>query len=196
MASKKSVAPTSNPDNIKLDTKHDLEGITPNMTHSQLSAHQATRSVNSVRSIKKFAHVTQETEVSDILYELQKAGAEVVAGDLGRLEKMLTNQTIILDAIFNRLAVKAYESEYLKNYEVFMRLAFKAQAQARCTVEALAVLKHPQPYIQTNIGQVGHNQVNNTYASTSSNTDASMQAVAENFQTVPNKLLEKVPSHV
>ena len=166
------------------------------MTHSQLSAHLATRSVNSVRSLKKFAHVTQETEVSDILYELQKAGAEVVAGDLSRLEKMLTNQAITLDAIFNRLAVKAYESEYLKTYEVFMRLAFKAQAQARCTVEALSVLKHPQPYIQTNIGQVGHNQVNNTYASTSLNTDVSMQSVAENFQIVPNKLLDKVASHV
>jgi hypothetical protein len=189
MASKKSVAPTSNPDNIKLDIRHDLNGMTTGMTHSQLSAHLATRSVNSVRCLKKFANVTQETEVSDILYELQKAGSEVVAGDLGRLERMLTNQAITLDAIFNKLAIKASDSEYLKTYEVFMRLAFKAQAQARCTVEALAVLKHPQPYIQTNIGQVGHNQVNNTYATTSSHIDASMQPVAENSKSVQNKLL-------
>ena len=110
---------------------------------------------------------------------------------------MLTKQAIALDLIFNRLALKATSAEYMKNYEVFMRLAFKAQAQARCTVEALAVLKHPQPYIQTNIGQVGHNQVNNTYASTSSNNGIPMQLEdnkgAEISETAPNKLLAKVP---
>ena len=104
---------------------------------------------------------------------------------------MLTSQAIALDTMFNKLAIKAASSEYMKNYEGFMRLAFKAQAQARSTVEALAMLKHPQPYIsQTNIGQVGHNQVNNAYAITSSNTDIPMATVAEDLDIAPNKLLE------
>ena len=106
---------------------------------------------------------------------------------------MLTSQAIALDTIFNRLALTAASSEYMNNYEGFMRLAFKAQAQARSTVEALAMLKHPQPYIsQTNIGQVGHNQVNNAYAITSSNTDIPMATVAEDLDIAPNKLLDKV----
>ena len=152
-----------------------------------------TLSVNTAFTVKKFANVEDSVEVSDYILELQKAGNEVVNGNLSRLERMLTSQAIALDTMFNKLAIKAASSEYMKNYEGFMRLAFKAQAQARSTVEALAMLKHPQPYIsQTNIGQVGHNQVNNAYAITSSNTDIPMATVAEDLDIAPNKLLDKV----
>ena len=194
MATKKSAA---NSNAIKLDERHLsaglADGLTSDMTPNHLVAAITTRSVNTAFTVKKFANVEDSIEVSDYILELQKAGNEVVDGNLGRLERMLTSQAIALDTIFNKLAVKAANSEYMKNYEGFMRLAFKAQAQARSTVEALAMLKHPQPYIsQTNIGQVGHNQVNNAYAITSSNTDIPMVTEAENLDIAPNKLLDKV----
>ena len=186
-----------NPNALNLDERHLIaglkEGLSSDMTKSHIVASMTTRSVNSAYTVKKFANVEDSVEVSDYILELQKAGNEVVDGNLGRLERMLTSQAIALDTIFNKLAVRAANSEYMKNYEGFMRLAFKAQAQARSTVEALAMLKHPQPYIsQTNIGQVGHNQVNNAYAITSSNTDIPMATVAENLDIAPNKLLDKV----
>jgi len=186
-----------NPNALNLDERHLIaglkEGLSSDMTQSHIVASMTTRSVNSAYTVKKFANVEDSVEVSDYILELQKAGNEVVDGNLGRLERMLTSQAIALDTIFNKLAIKAANSEYMKNYEGFMRLAFKAQAQARSTVEALAMLKHPQPYIsQTNIGQVGHNQVNNAYAITSSNTDIPMATVAEDLNIAPNKLLAKV----
>jgi hypothetical protein len=189
--------PKNNPNALKLDERHLIaglnEGLSSDMTPNQVVASMTTRSVNSAFTVKKFANVEDSVEVSDYILELQKAGNEVVDGNLGRLERMLTSQAIALDTIFNKLAIKAANAEYMKNYEGFMRLAFKAQAQARSTVEALAMLKHPQPYIsQTNIGQVGHNQVNNAYAITSSNTDIPMATVAENLDIAPNKLLAKV----
>lgn len=189
--------PVNNPNALKLDERHLtaglIEGLSSDMTPNHIIASMTTRSVNSAFTVKKFAHVEDSVEISDYILELQKAGNEVVDGNLGRLERMLTCQAISLDTIFNRLALKAANSEYMKNYEGFMRLAFKAQAQARSTVEALAMLKHPQPYIsQTNIGQVGHNQVNNAYAITSSNTDIPMVTVAEDLNIAPNKLLDKV----
>ena len=189
--------PVNNPNALKLDERHLtaglIEGLSSDMTPNHIIASMTTRSVNSAFTVKKFAHVEDSVEISDYILELQKAGNEVVDGNLGRLERMLTCQAISLDTIFNRLALKAANSEYMKNYEGFMRLAFKAQAQARSTVEALAMLKHPQPYIsQTNIGQVGHNQVNNAYAITSSNTDIPMETVAEDLNIAPNKLLDKV----
>jgi len=189
--------PVNNPNALKLDERHLtaglIEGLSSDMTPNHIVASMTTRSVNSAFTVKKFAHVEDSVEISDYILELQKAGNEVVDGNLGRLERMLTCQAIALDTIFNRLALKAANSEYMKNYEGFMRLAFKAQAQARSTVEALAMLKHPQPYIsQTNIGQVGHNQVNNAYAITSSNTDIPMATVAEDLDIAPNKLLDKV----
>jgi hypothetical protein len=189
--------PVNNPNALKLDERHLVaglhEGLSSDMTPNHIVASMTTRSVNSAFTVKKFANVEDSVEVSDYILELQKAGNEVVDGNLGRLERMLTSQAIALDTIFNKLAIRAANSEYMKNYEGFMRLAFKAQAQARSTVEALAMLKHPQPYIsQTNIGQVGHNQVNNAYAITSSNTDIPMATVAEDLDIAPNKLLAKV----
>lgn len=189
--------PVNNPNALKLDERHLVaglhEGLSSDMTPNHIVASMTTRSVNSAFTVKRFANVEESVEVSDYILELQKAGNEVVDGNLGRLERMLTSQAIALDTIFNKLAIRAANSEYMKNYESFMRLAFKAQAQARSTVEALAMLKHPQPYIsQTNIGQVGHNQVNNAYAITSSNTDIPMQSGAENLDIAPNKLLDKV----
>ena len=189
--------PVNNPNAIKLDERHLTAGLIDNlsseMTTNHLVASMTTLSVNTAFTVKKFANVEDSVEVSDYILELQKAGNEVVNGNLSRLERMLTSQAIALDTMFNKLAIKAASSEYMKNYEGFMRLAFKAQAQARSTVEALAMLKHPQPYIsQTNIGQVGHNQVNNAYAITSSNTDIPMATVAEDLDIAPNKLLAKV----
>jgi hypothetical protein len=194
---KKPPSPANNPNAIKLDERHLTAGLIDNlsseMSPNHLVASMTTLSVNTAFTVKKFANVEDSVEVSDYILELQKAGNEVVNGNLSRLERMLTSQAIALDTIFNKLAIRAANSEYMKNYEGFMRLAFKAQAQARSTVEALAMLKHPQPYIsQTNIGQVGHNQVNNAYAITSSNTDIPMATVAENLDIAPNKLLDKV----
>ena len=194
---KKPPSPANNPNAIKLDERHLTAGLIDNlsseMSPNHLVASMTTLSVNTAFTVKKFANVEDSVEVSDYILELQKAGNEVVNGNLGRLERMLTSQAIALDTIFNKLAIRAANSEYMKNYEGFMRLAFKAQAQARSTVEALAMLKHPQPYIsQTNIGQVGHNQVNNAYAITSSNTDIPMSTVAEDLNIAPNKLLDKV----
>ena len=194
---KKPPLPVNNPNAIKLDERHLTAGLIDNlsseMSPNHLVASMTTLSVNTAFTVKKFANVEDSVEVSDYILELQKAGNEVVDGNLGRLERMLTSQAIALDTMFNKLAIKAASSEYMKNYEGFMRLAFKAQAQARSTVEALAMLKHPKPYIsQTNIGQVGHSQVNNAYAITSSNTDIPMATVAEDLDIAPNKLLDKV----
>ena len=67
-----------------------------------------------------------------------------------------------------------------------MRLALKAQAQARSTAEALAVIKNPMPYIrQANIAH-GHQQVNN---GTNPEQYAQAHTHAGSFQTEPNKLL-------
>lgn len=137
--------------------------------------------------------------------ELRKAGEEVAGGDMSRVEKMLMHQALTLDVIFNNLAQRSHRQDSFKGIEVFMRLALKAQAQARSTAEALALLKNPMPYIrQANIAQ-GPQQINNGTAS--ANTDISTQstthqkpefseryaqahASAGNSERVPNKLLE------
>ena len=132
-------------------------------------------------------------EVPDLVTEMRKAGGEVVGGDMSRVERMLANQAMTLDAIFNDMAQRSGRQENFKGIEVLMRLALKAQAQARSTAEALALLKNPMPFIKQANMTTGPQQVNNTYAGTSENY-AKAQAGAGNFQSEPNKLLGRQQS--
>ena len=121
----------------------------------------------------------KELGVTELLAAMRKAGEETVAGDLGRFERVLTHQLLTLDALFNNLAQRSGRQDSFKGIEVLMRLALKAQSQARATAETLALMKNPMPYIrQANIAH-GPQQVNNgTPTSAGKN------------QSPPNELLE------
>ena len=149
-------------------------------TTSQTLAKLVTGGVLSAVTLKQFSGAGEDLEVSDLVDEMKKAGDEAVAGDLGRVERMLVNQMLTLDQLFNNLAQRSGRQDTFKGIEVLMRLALKAQAQARATAETLSVIKNPMPYIkQANIAH-GHQQVNNGLPATG----------AGNFQSGQNKLLE------
>lgn len=162
-------------------------GFTKGDTDSQVLAALSTRSALTATTYKAFAGAGDELEVGDLMAELRKAGEEVAGGNMSRVEKMLAHQALTLDAMFNNLALRSSKQDTFKGIEVLMRLALKAQAQARSTAEALALLKNPMPYIrQANISN-GHQQVNN-----GANPEHSAQAHAHtgDFQTAQSKLLE------
>ena len=200
MAAKKSTAKTAsatppakrNPDAFEILKSED--------TQSQALAKLATNSVLSAVTLKRYSNAGDDLEVADLVTEMRKAGGEVVAGDMGRVERMLVNQAITLDAIFNNMAQRSGKQDSFKGIEVLMRLALKAQAQARSTAEALALLKNPMPYIKQANMTTGPQQVNNSYAGTPSHSgiqsggtlehSARAQAGAGNSQSEPNKLLE------
>jgi hypothetical protein len=84
-------------------------------------------------------------------------------GDMRRAEAMLTTQAHTLDAIFNNLAKRAIDAEYMNNLETYLKLALRAQSQCRATWEALSTIKNPpvMGYVrQANIAH-GPQQVNN-----------------------------------
>ena len=83
-------------------------------------------------------------------------------GNMREVESTLVAQSAALNSIFTSLARRAANQEYLHNYEVFMKLALRAQNQARMTLETLATIKNPPVVFakQANIAH-GHQQVNN-----------------------------------
>lgn len=108
-------------------------------------------------------------------------------GDLGRGEAMLTAQAHVLDAIFNNLARRAINSEYMDNLDRYLKLALRAQSQCRATWETLSTMKNPPMvgYVrQANIAH-GHQQVNNAPS-----TAAETSHARENAD-LQNKLLEE-----
>ena len=134
--------------------------------------------------IKRYTGFQEQLTLTILVDELKKSADEIVAGDMSQIERMLATQAVMLNTIFCNLVGRAENCQTNTGFEMSLRLALKAQSQARTTAETLAILKNPQPYIkQANIA-AGHQQVNNTYAEMPSHTHAG------NLESVQNKVLE------
>ena len=153
--------------------------VQPDDNRSEKLAAMATAGAFTAATMHIYAGAGEALGVTELLAAMRKAGDETAAGDMGRFERVLTHQFLTLDALFNNLAQRSGRQESFKGIEVLMRLALKAQSQARATAETLALMKNPMPYIkQANIAN-GPQQVNNgTPASAGKN------------QSQPNELLE------
>lgn len=120
--------------------------------------------VRAAATIQEFD--SDSLNVNSLVNELREQVAEVQAGNMKRPEAMLVAQAHTLDALFSNLSRRSHASSsagYLDAADRYMRLALKAQAQCRTTVEALAEIKNPRPVAfvkQANISH-GHQQVNN-----------------------------------
>lgn len=106
-----------------------------------------------------------ETDLGELVNTLSEHALAVTErGSMARPEVMLMTQATTLDAVFNTLARRATANmgEHLGAADTYWRLAFRAQAQCRATLEALAEIKNPRPVLiakQANIAQ--QQQVNN-----------------------------------
>lgn len=130
-------------------------------------------------------------DVNSVVRELERQVAAVQGGDLTRAEAMLVAQAHSLDELFSNLARRANTNivaGYRDAGEIYLRLAFKAQAQCRTTWETLAEIKNPRSVAfvrQANISN-GPQQVNNGVAPESS------PARAEKSVNPSNELLEHI----
>lgn len=100
-----------------------------------------------------------------VVRQLEQQATDASAGDLTRAEAVLAVQATTLDAVFNAMARKAAANidKHADATERFLRMALKAQAQCRATLETLAAIKQgPVVFArQANINNGGQQQVNN-----------------------------------
>ena len=82
----------------------------------------------------------------DFVDHFQTSTKQAATGDLSIASRLLASQAITLDAMFTELARRAARNmgEYLDASERYGRLALKAQANSRATLEALAKLHQPR----------------------------------------------------
>ncbi|HUX64789.1 hypothetical protein [Sulfuricella sp.] len=131
------------------------------MAELGLSAVAANASTSRIFSQGTFG----ELGLTETMAVMREKAVKVQSGDLSDVEATLTAQATTLDTIFNELARRAALNmgEHLPATEIYLRHAFKAQAQCRSTLEALAEIKNPRPVAfvkQANISH-GPQQVNN-----------------------------------
>ena len=181
MSKKKSAAPPKDAVSIQRET--------PDETDAAAVARTILRpSVGAAITTKAFSHVIgADLEIPALVDALSEQCAKASRGDLARAEALLTVQAHTLDAIFNRLAIRAADNigHYPETVERYLKLALRAQSQCRATLEALAVIKNPPVVFarQANIAH-GPQQVNN-------GNDTSTRAGAREIQSAPSKLLEQ-----
>lgn len=115
---------------------------------------------------------------------------KIAAGDLSGAEAMLTAQAETLNMLFLELVRRSHANldNYLDGADRFMRLAFKAQAQCRSTLESAIAMNNPPVVFanQTNVS-AGPQQVNNGVGAPAA---GAATARAETSENMPNKLLE------
>lgn len=129
--------------------------------------------------------VMGDVDVTEVVDELRRQTAALNSGDLTRAEDMLLAQAHTLDGLFAQLASRAMRSQQRDGLESYMRLALKAQNQARTTLQPLAELKAPRQVAFVQQANIGNQvQVNNG----TTRQPARMRKSAK----APNELLEVI----
>jgi hypothetical protein len=154
----------------KTKPKHDPKSLPIPATPSQTPAQSLSRaalvpSINAASVIEAYQGniMGKDCDLAEMVECLRETIKEVKGGDLTRLEAMLVSQATALQTMFTSLARRAANQQQLRQFETFMALALKAQAQSRATVSALVDLKYPRQATfvkQANIAH-GPQQVNN-----------------------------------
>ena len=113
------------------------------------------------------------------------------AGDLGRLEAMLTTKAHVLDSIFNKYIGVAAHSEQLNQFQCFAGIALKAQNQCRQTISVLGELKNPKrsTFIKQQNNAVNQ-QINQCGQLESEKPGVETQKIVKNIPLQANELLE------
>ena len=130
------------------------------------------------------------TDMNVLVDRLRDTFRDVKGGELKTLEAMLIGQATALQTIFTSLARRAVIQERLPQYQTYLGLALKAQAQSRATISALVELKYPKQATfvkQANIAH-GPQQVNNGEATRDQYAQA--RTHAEQTQPQQTELLE------
>ena len=168
---------------------------TPTPDERTLKPHEVVLSptIQSAVAIEAWSKFAGTVDMANLLGDLRERVKKVQGGDMQPVEAMLFGQAMTLETIFTHLARKAVAQEYLKQFQVNLTLALKAQAQCRSTLEALAEIKNPRPVAfvkQANISG-GHQQINNGMNAENRTVPAGAHPHARENTGQQNELLEQ-----
>lgn len=125
-----------------------LPGKTTGYTFARTELAPAARHASVARAAgsSAFTASAQRGGMGDHIDAVQDVCEEVAGGDLAIVSQMLTAQALTLDALFTQMASRSLSNagQHLGATEAYMRMALKAQAQSRATIEALVKMHQPR----------------------------------------------------
>lgn len=131
----------------------------------KLEPHELVQSptIQSAVALQAWGKFAGQVDLAKLVDDLPTRVEKVQAGDMRPIEAMLFGQAMTLETMFTSLARRATNQEYLQQFQAYLGLALKAQAQCRATLEVLAQIKNPRPVLiakQANLAN-GPQQINN-----------------------------------
>jgi len=126
---------------------HRREGISDQRLLAEAVVNPLTRHASLVRGYGEAAFGgSPESTVWDTVAIMGEATERANGKDLSGLVSMMTAQAMSMDAIYTEMARRAAANvgQFPEATERYMRMAMKAQAQSRATVEALAKIVQPR----------------------------------------------------
>lgn len=136
----------------------------PGEDEETILARTATHPVTQAAvTVSKYNRAFGELDIAGLIEALKQANKEE------RVEDMLIAQAHVLDAIFNNLSQRAAANMaegYLQATETYLKLALRAQSQARSTWEALANIQNPPVMGYVRQANIAHNQQVNNFQET------------------------------
>lgn len=178
MAKRKDKLPAAEPANPNSLPVH-LNGKTKERRFAEIATGPAESSAAITNWMSQGTY--GETAIRDLAAVLRERVKSAQDGDLAEFEGMLGAQAYALNAIFLEMTRRAALNmgQHMQATEQYMRLALKAQSQARTTIEALAEVKNPRAVAFVKQANIANNQqVNNN------------EARAGEAQSPPNELQE------
>jgi len=125
MSTKRKPKKKSNPDQLTVFTE---PGEADGMAIARLALRPTVQAALTLKEYdKKFGDLKLPVLIEALL-EQTKASNN---GELSRAEAMMTTQAHTLDAIFNNLARRAINADYLNQVDTYLKLALRAQSQCR-----------------------------------------------------------------
>jgi hypothetical protein len=145
-----------------------------------------TAAARVIQAAERKTSLEDHLDVQALAATLRDQAAAVRGGSLGQAESILINQATALQSLFARLVERGMGSDSVPGFEANLRMALRAQAQCRATLETLAEIKNP-PVVYARQANVttGPQQVNNGLV-------AYPPSRARDADPVPNKLLEEL----
>jgi hypothetical protein len=166
---------------------------TADETDGQVHARVVTSpTTNAAATVLTYHCIRDGADVNAIHAQIEAQAKSVNGGSMNRAEAMLVAQAHTLDVMFNMLAQRAarnMDAGYLEATETYLRLALKAQGQARSTIQTLSDVKNPRTATfikQANIAE--QQQVNNGPAAPTQATRAREKDI-----TPTNEVLTEAP---
>lgn len=175
MASKaksKSAAPTADAASTTLTVTDDEGGKS---RHRKIAELGLSSVVTNTVTASHFAKGSfGALDLSESISVMNEKIAKVKAGDMSDVEATLIAQAVTLDTVFNELARRAAANmgAHMTATETYLRLAFKAQAQCRSTLETLAEVKNPRQATFVRQQNIANQQQVNNGGATSTRTAA------------------------